>query len=131
MTVVVCSGFGVASAVRLVGDVPGLRPLGFCAVGRMRLPTESVGTFSLTLTNLVVGSSIRIEIQSTGVLVELRTAGGSSEVFSVPAYSSGNTLNDLRIKVRKGSAAPLYKPYETLAAAVIGSSSVYIAQIPD
>jgi hypothetical protein len=37
----------------------------------------------------------------------------------------------LRIKVRKGSAAPLYKPYETLATAVLGSSSVYIAQIPD
>lgn len=100
-------------------------------VGRQRLADDSVGTFTLTLTNLVVGSVVRIEIASTGVEVETRTADTTTEVFSVPAYSAGNANNDLRIKVRKGSAAPLYKPHETLATALVGSGSVYIAQIPD
>lgn len=101
------------------------------SVGAFRLPTDSVGTFVLTLTNLVVGSAVRIEIASTGALVELRTAASSTEVFNVPAYASGNALNDLRIKVRKGSAAPLYKPYETQSTALVGTQSVFIAQIPD
>ena len=47
-----------------------------------RLPTESIGTFALTLTGLVVGSSIRVETQA-GALIEFRTATASTEVFSV------------------------------------------------
>ena len=96
-----------------------------------RLPTESIGDFTLTLTNLVVGSAIRIETQAAGTLIEFRTATGTSEVFTVPVYATGSPSNDLRIKVRKGSTAPLYKPYETLATAAVGAGSVYIAQIPD
>lgn len=110
----------------------GVEPInGMSTFGVQRLPTDSIGSFILTLTNLVVGSAIRIEIASTGALVELRTAASTTEAFTVPAYSSGSVNNDLRIKVRKGSAAPLYKPLETLATALVGSGSVYIAQIPD
>jgi hypothetical protein len=99
--------------------------------GVKRLATDSIGNFTLTLTNLVVGSAIRMETQAAGALIEFRVAAGTSEVFTIPAYSAGNASNDLRIKVRKGSAAPLYKPYETLATASVGAGSVYIAQIPD
>lgn len=100
------------------------------ALGVVRLPTDSIGNFALTLTNLVVGSAIQIETQA-GALIEYRVAAGTSEVFTVPAYSSGNAGNDLRIKVRKGSASPFYKPFETLATAIVGAQSIYIAQIPD
>ena len=98
---------------------------------RQRLSTDSIGNFVLTLTNLVVGSAIRIEIQGTGTLVEFRTAVGTSEVFTVPAYTNGNANNDLRIKVRKGTSAPKYQPFETLVTAAVGSQSVYIAQVAD
>ena len=97
---------------------------------RQRLSTDSIGTFTLTLTGLVIGSAIQIETQA-GALVENRTAGATTEVFSVPAYVAGNASNDLRIKVRKGSAAPFYRPYETLATAFVGSASVFVSQIPD
>lgn len=109
--------------------VPGLT--GGSALGNARLPTDSIGSFTLTLTNLVVGSVIRIEIASTGAEVETRTADTTSEVFVIPAYSGGSAFNDLRIKVRKGSGTPFYRPFETLATALIGAQSIYIAQIPD
>ena len=95
------------------------------------LSTDSIGNCTITLTNVVIGSAIRIEVASTGELVELRTADTTTEVFTLPYYTAGSANNDLRIKVRKGSSIPLYKPYETLATASVGSGSVYITQIPD
>lgn len=86
---------------------------------------------TLTLTNLVIGSAIRIEIQSTGALVEFRTATLTTEVFTVPVYSSGSASNDLRIKVRKASSGTAYIPYQTLVTAVIGSQPIYVSQIQD
>ena len=94
------------------------------------LPTEPKGAFTLTLTNLIAGSAIRIETQA-GALVEFRTSALSSEVFTVPAYATGNASNNLRIKVRKGSAAPFYIAYETLATAFVGAQTIFVSQIPD
>lgn len=99
-------------------------------VGVGRLPTDSVGTFALTLTGLVVGSAVQIETQA-GTPIENRTAAGTTEVFFVPAYSVGSSSNDLRIKVRKGSAAPYYRPFETLATAFVGAQSIFVNQTPD
>lgn len=116
--------------VVLTDDVPGVRSFGNESVGRMRLPTESIGTFTLTLTGLVVGSAIRVETQA-GALIEFRVADASTEVFSVPVYGAGNPSNDLRIKVRKASGAPFYVPYQTLAAAFTGSQTIFVSQQPD
>lgn len=99
-------------------------------VGVGRLPTDSVGTFALTLTGLVVGSAVQIETQS-GTPIENRTATATTEVFSVPAFAVGNASNDLRIKIRKGSAAPFYQPFETLAVAFVGAQSIFVNQTPD
>jgi len=99
-------------------------------LSRQRLASDSIGAYSLTLQNLVVGSAIQIETQA-GAFITNRTAASSTEVFSLPAYPSGNAGNDLRIKVRKGSAAPYYKPYETLTTALVGNQSVYVSQTPD
>lgn len=113
------------------GAFLGIEPaMAGATIGYKRLPTESIGTFVLTLTGLVVGSAVQIMTQ-TGTAIENRTVASTSEVFNVPAYSSGNALNDLRIRVRKASAAPYYQPYETLAVASVGSQSIFINQVAD
>lgn len=106
------------------------RPQGLEVFSRVPLSTDSIGNYVLTLTNLVIGSAVQIETQA-GVLIENRTADASTEVFTVPAYTAGSANNNLRIKVRKGSSAPYYKPYETLATALVGAGSIYLSQIPD
>lgn len=111
-------------------DEIGVNPFVNLSVGRMRLSTESIGNFTLTLTNVVIGSAIRVETQA-GTLVEYRVADDTTEVFTIPAYAVGSAANDLRIKVRKGTAAPFYVPYETLTTAFVGSGSIYVSQILD
>ena len=99
-------------------------------VFRGRLPTDSIGNFALTLAGLVIGSAVQVETQA-GVLIENRTADADTEVFIVPAYAAGNVSNDLRVKVRKGSASPFYRPWETQATAAVGAASIFVSQIPD
>lgn len=97
---------------------------------RQSLPADPVGVFLLTLTNLVVGSAVHIEAIGGPVLASL-AADASTEVIPLQAYAAGSALNNLRIKVRKGSASPYYQPWETLATAIVGSQSIYVSQIPD
>lgn len=133
MTIAIASGrmiYGFPAVVRLPAARGSAYVGGGQSVSQQRLPTDSIGTFTLTLTNLVVGSAIRVETQ-TGTLIEFRTAASGTEVFSVPAYDSGNAANDLRIKVRKGTSAPKYLPFSTLATAAVGSASVFVAQVAD
>ena len=96
-----------------------------------RLPTETIGVFTLTLTNVVVGSRVHVEKQSDGTSFYDAIAVTSTVAISLSAYSAGSAYNDLRIKVRKGSTTPKYLPFETFATAVVGSVSVYVAQVPD
>lgn len=104
---------------------------GAVSVGHSPRSTDPIGTFSLTLTNVVVGSRVHIEKQSDGTEYHDSVVASSTVVVSLSAYASGSPNNDLRIKVRKASSAPKYQPFETYATAVVGSQSVYIAQIPD
>lgn len=124
-------GHAMNRSVTLVADRPGVWHCGPNAVGRMRLPSESIGNFTLVLTNLVAGSAIRIEVAGSGALIEYRVAGSGVESFVIPAYAAGNPSNELRIKVRKGSEAPFYRPFTTQATAFVGSASVFVAQEPD
>jgi hypothetical protein len=101
------------------------------ALSRALLPTDSVGDFVLTLLNVAIGSAVQIEVAATGAVVSNSTAATSTVVLTLPAYVSGSASNNIRIKVRKGSAAPFYKPYETLATALVGSASIYVSQISD
>lgn len=96
-----------------------------------RLSTDPLGTFTLTLTNVVVGSRVHVEKQSDGTTFNDQVAAASTVVISLSAYAPGNANNDLRIKVRKASSAPYYKPYETLTTALVGSQSIYVSQIAD
>lgn len=101
------------------------------AFSRQSLPTDPIGNFTLTLTNVVTGSAIQIESQDGTTTLHNSTASGSTVNITLQAYAAGSPLNDLRIKVRKGSAAPYYQPYETLTTAVVGAQSIYVSQIPD
>jgi hypothetical protein len=119
--------FGMMAAARDIGVPDDL----FAAPGYVltvqRLPGESIGTFTLELANLVVGSAIQIETQA-GSAVANRTAATPTETFLLPAYAAGTAPNSLRIKVRKGSAPPFYQPYETQATAFVGSQSIFVSQ---
>ena len=94
------------------------------------LPTDPVGVFELTLTNLVVGSTVHIEAVGGPALVSM-VADAPTEVIPLQVYAAGSPLNNLRIKVRKGSEPPYYQPWETQATSVVGSQSIYVSQIPD
>lgn len=117
-----------------VADVgPTFKATQFSASGvydHQDIAAEPLGNCAVTLTGIIVGSAIQFETQA-GTPIENRTAASSSETFNVPAYSPGSASNDLRIKVRKGSAAPYYQPYETLTTAAVGAQSIYVSQIPD
>lgn len=95
------------------------------------LPDDAIGGYALTLTNMIIGSAIQIETQDGLTTLYNGTASSTSQTIALDAYAAGSPLNSLRIKVRKGSAAPYYQPYETLTTAFVGSQSIYIAQIPD
>lgn len=101
------------------------------ALSRQSLATDPIGVFALTLTNVVVGSSIQIEDQAGTTTLYNGTAATSTPLINLSAYSGGSGLNDLRIKVRKGTATPFYRPFETLTTAIVGSQSIYVAQIAD
>lgn len=100
-------------------------------MGFAALATDPIGTFALTLTNVVVGSAIQIEDQAGTTTLYNGTAATSTPLINLSAYAGGSGLNNLRIKVRKGSASPYYIPWETVTNAFVGSQSIYVAQVPD
>lgn len=106
------------------------RAVGMNGFSVAALPTDPIGGFTVTLTNLVIGSAIQVESTAGQVLLN-QAADASTEVLALQAYSAGSSLNNLRIKVRKGSASPYYQPWETLTTAIVGSQSIYVSQIPD
>lgn len=100
-------------------------------VGVFRWPSDPIGTFSLTLTNVVVGSRIAIRDQAKTTVKYDQIASAGTVEITLPVYSSGAPLNDWLIDIRKGSAAPYYQRYKTLLTATVGASSLYINQLPD
>lgn len=93
-------------------------------------PTDPIGLLNLTLTNIVVGSNLQVET-ATGTPVLNITCDTSTEILNLQVYAPGSPNNDLIIKVRKGTAAPYYRPWETVLTATVGSQSIYVSQIPD
>lgn len=107
------------------------RSLGLVSVSGQNLPTDPVGVFNLTLLNVAVGSTIYVSDQADTTTLYSSTASGSTVVIQLQVYSAGSPLNNLRIKVRKGSASPYYQPWETITTSIVGSQTIYISQIPD
>lgn len=86
--------------------------------------------YTLTLENVAIGSQVHVET-TAGAAVYSVAAATSTVVLPLQAYETGSPLNSLRVKVRKGSSAPYYQPWETLATATPGGASIYVTQIPD
>lgn len=105
--------------------------VGGAAGGFQHLPSDPIGIFTLTLTNLVVGSRIHIETQGDGTALHDSVAASSDVTVTLNAYTSGNPANALKIKVRKSSSSPKFQPFETYATASVGAQSIFIAQVPD
>jgi hypothetical protein len=105
--------------------------LGPYVLGVCRLPADPVGIHTLTLTNVVVGSRVFIQDQDKTVTHYDQIAAASTVVIPLEIYGIGSPLNDWLIKVRKASSGTTYIPYETLMTATLGSSSIYVSQIPD
>ena len=104
---------------------------GLFAIGNARLPSDAIGNFVLTLTNVAVGSAIQIQTQDGSSTLYNGVAATSSPTINLSAYAAGSPNNNLRIKVRKGTSSPYYRAYETLTTAFVGSQSIYVSQIPD
>jgi hypothetical protein len=100
-------------------------------VGKLRLPTDPIGTHTLTLSNVVVGSRIHIRDQADTTTLYDQVADATTEVIALNVYAAGSTLNNWRIRIRKASSGTTYRPYETLMTATVGSSSIYVSQIAD
>ncbi len=101
-----------------------------------RLPTEPLGTMTLTLTNVVIGSRYRIERQVSGSLATPTAnaegvAAGTTVAITLDYYVTGSANNDLKIKARKASSAPSYKPFETQTTIGAQDQSIFVGQIAD
>lgn len=79
----------------------------------------------LTLTNVVVGSTYRIEDTFDDSSVASGTAASSEIPISVASAGSSRTL---RIKIRKATGSPNYKPFETQVDIFDTDQSVFILQ---
>lgn len=95
------------------------------------LPTDPIGLHTLTLNNVVVGSRINIRDQSDTTTLYDQIAASGTVVIPLQVYAGGSPLNNWRIRIRRASASPTYRPYETLMTATVGASSIYVSQIPD
>lgn len=102
------------------------------AMAFQKLANDSIGNCTLKLLNCAVGSRYRVERQSDGALVTEGTVSGASGFadveLTVPYYSIGSASNSMIVKVRKASASPYYRPFETLALAGSNGSNVYVSQ---
>lgn len=117
------------------GSLPSAQFVGFGAViGKLKLPTDSIGSHTLTLGNVVAGSRVHIETQDGATTIYDALAGGTGFVsvpVTLPVYPAGAAANSVRVRIRKASGAPYYTPYETLATVGLGASSIYVSQIAD
>lgn len=102
---------------------------GTIAIGT--LPTDPIGTHTLTLNNVVVGSRVFIRDQADTTTLYNEIAAGPTMEITLSVYAAGSPLNDWRIRTRQGTGTPAYRPYETLMTALVGASSIYVSQIPD
>lgn len=129
----VCQRAGALSrqlvSVRASG-VKRVSPIGTGAFLRQSLPTDALGVFALTLTNVVVGSRVHVQAGDGSTLYD-QIAGATSVLINLQAYAYGSPRNDLTIRVRKSSSSPKYLPFETYATAIVGAQSVFVAQVPD
>ena len=131
MTVLIPSPYGVVGGAVTRGKTSPVMSSG-TSFGLCRFTSDPVGVFTLRFRNLVEGSRVRTEVASTGeTLDEFVATADAAQDHTLLLYASGNPRNDLRIKVRKASESPAYRPFESQATAQLGTVTVYVFQEPD
>lgn len=125
----VCSRFTLSGGVISLPTSRGVFGVNhLVSLATQLLPTDSIGYFALTLTNVIPGS--RVHVQDENALT-LYDSVSPTYPISIPVYQAGSVKNNLTIKVRNASSSPTYKPYQTQSVASLGSQSIYISQILD
>ena len=131
MTVLAPSPYGVVGGAVTRGRASPVMSSG-TSFGVCRFTSDPVGVFTLRFRNLVAGSRVRVEAADTAEQFdEFIASGDSTQLRSLLLFPSGNPRNDLRIKVRKASESPAYRPFESQATAQLGTVTVYVFQEPD
>jgi hypothetical protein len=117
-------------------DWVGANPSGW--IGAINPPAAdfSIGTHALTLQNVPAGARVQVEDENGTTVLSSEIATGTNGTFvtyskTLQVYAGGSALNNWRIKVRKASTTPYYRPYETLMTATVGASSIYVSMIQD
>lgn len=100
-------------------------------ISNQRLASDSIGTCDINIVNAISGSRYRIEVASTGDLVAEGDVSSADFSVSVPLYPAGSAANTLKVKIRKGTTAPKYQPFETQVTAVSAGALAYVSQVPD
>jgi hypothetical protein len=99
------------------------------AVGVFRLPTDPLFYADLVLQNIVSGSRYRVTKADDDTELATGEAGSTTVTLSGLAVYANPML--VKITVRKGTSAPKYQPLDTFAYMGRGTTSAFIAQIPD
>lgn len=124
-----CLWFGPLPMLATLREQPSVRgPMtlaGGDIIALQRLSTDATGVAPLTLNNVVVGSRYRVENESDGSLVAEGDAATATVNLTIDYYTPARTV---RIKVRKGSSSPMYRPYQTQATIGATGASVYVSQ---
>ena len=82
---------------------------------------------TITLNNVVVGSTYEIYDETSAAILAIGTASLSTVVVTGVATNS----DVIRVRVRKATSAPKYVPLETYTSITNLAASVYVSQISD
>lgn len=83
---------------------------------------------TITLSGIVVGSRYRVDKYPSGTLIQEGTAASTEVSFLYPFEDFPLTI---RVRVRKGSGAPKYQPYEVLSNLTSADIIIPVSQVSD
>ena len=102
------------------------RPIGTCASSVASLPTDPIGTTTVTFSGVNSGSEIRAYLPDTTEAAGIETCA-ADQVLSWSVYSVGSPNNTVRIVI----VHPDYKIKEFTYTASLGNQSIPVQQEPD
>lgn len=121
---IVCSNLMpcVAQFPAAVGSrmVPG------AGVGTLRLPTDPIGTTTVTFSGINANSEIRVYLPDGTAVAGIEDCA-SDQVLSWSVYSSGNPNNTVTIRI----VSTAYKLKEFTYVSSVGATSLPVQQEPD
>jgi len=109
-----------------IGDEIGVRPIAILSLGRMRLPTESTGTATVTFKGVQAGSEIRVYLPDQTEAAGIESCA-ADQALSWPAYAPGNPNNVVRIVILHLALKIKEFTYE----AFVGVQTLPVQQEPD